>query len=72
MARRSSLLRAMIQAQREAGRKRVAQLREMERAQTQAAKNAEKARRDYERAKIANQKEQARLYTKSRVAHRTS
>jgi restriction system protein len=69
MARRSSLLRTLVQAQREAERKRVAQLREMERAQTKAARNAEKTRRDYERAKIANQKEQVKLYTESRIAH---
>jgi len=56
MTRRSSLLRAMAQAQREAERKRLAQAR----AQTQAQKA-------YERAQIADQKERAKLYTESRV-----
>jgi hypothetical protein len=56
MARRSGLLHAIVQAQREAEKKRVAQLREIERAQTQAAKAAEKARKEYERAVAADQK----------------
>src|SRR6266699_21260 len=56
MTRRSSLLRAMAQAQREAERKRLAQAR----AQTQAQKA-------FERAQIADQKERAKLYTESRV-----
>ncbi|GER91621.1 restriction endonuclease [Dictyobacter vulcani] len=43
-------------------------MRAMESAQTKAAKDAEKARKDYERAKAAGQKEQARLYTESRIA----
>ncbi len=63
MARRSGFLHAMVQAQREAERKRTTQLREMAKAQTQAARTAEKARKDYERAIVANQKERDRLYT---------
>jgi restriction system protein len=61
MARRSSLLRAIAQTQREAERKRLAQAR----AQTQAAKAAAKAQKAYERA---DQKERARLYAESRAA----
>src|SRR5579859_2758257 len=68
MARRSGFLHAMVQAQREAERKRAAQLRGMEKAQTQAARAAEKARKDYERAAIYSQKERARLYIESRMA----
>jgi restriction system protein len=68
MARRSSLLRVMMQAQREAERKRAFQLREMNKTQTETAKAAEKAKKDYEKARIANQKEQAKLYTESRIA----
>lgn len=68
MARRSGLLHAIAQAQREAERKRKAQQREMERAQNQAARAAEKARKDYERAATADQKERAKLYTESRIA----
>jgi restriction system protein len=64
MARRSGLLHAIAQAQREAERKQKAQLREM----NQAARAAEKARKDYERAVTADQKERARLYTESRIA----
>jgi restriction system protein len=68
MARRSGFLQTMVQAQREAERKRTAQLRGMAKAQTQAARAAEKARKDYERAAVADQKERARLYTESRMA----
>ena len=57
MARRSGLLHAIAQAQREAERNRKAQLHEMERAQNEAARAAEKARKDYERAVTADQKE---------------
>src|SRR5258706_5465811 len=64
MARRSGLLHAIAQAQREAERKQKAQLREM----NQAARAAEKARKDYERAVTADQKERARLYTESMIA----
>ena len=45
MARRSGFLQTMVQAQREAERKRIAQLRGIEKAQTQAARAAEKARK---------------------------
>ncbi len=68
MARRSGILRTLVQAQREAERRRVAQLRQQTQLQTQAAKTAEKARKDYERALQADQKERARLYTESRIA----
>ncbi len=68
MARRSGILRTLVQAQREAERRRVAQLRQQAQLQTQAAKTAEKARKDYERALQADQKERARLYTESRIA----
>lgn len=68
MARRGGFLHALAQAQRQAERKRGAQLREAQRTQTQAARAAEKARKEYERARIANQKEQAFLYTQSRAA----
>ena len=64
MARRSGLLRAIAQAQREAERKRIAQTR----AQTQAAKTAAQAQKAYQRAQIADQKERARLYAESRAA----
>lgn len=64
MARRSGLVRAIAQAQREAERKRIAQ----ERAQTQAAKAAAQAQKAYQRAQIADQKERARLYAESRAA----
>jgi restriction system protein len=68
MARRSGLVRVLIQNQREVERRRAAQQREQARLQTQAARAAEKARKDYERAQTANQKEQARLYAESRQA----
>src|SRR5712692_3444823 len=68
MARRSGILRTLVQAQREAERRRVAQLRQQTQLQTQAAKTAEKARKDYERALLADQKERARLYSESRIA----
>jgi restriction system protein len=68
MARRSGLVRVMVQAQHEAERKRQAQLHEMEKARTQTAKAAEKAQKDYEKARITNQKELAKLYIESRIA----
>jgi restriction system protein len=68
MARRSGLVRVLVQSQREAERRRVSQQREQARLQTQAARTAEKARKDYERAVAADQKERARLYTESRQA----
>lgn len=64
MARRSGLVRAIAQAQREAERMRIDQ----ERAQTQAAKAAAQAQKAYQRAQIADQKERARLYAESRAA----
>ncbi len=67
MARKRGVLNALVQAQREAERKRTNQIKEMEKAQTQAAKDAEKTRKDYESARIAGLKEQTRLYTESRV-----
>jgi restriction system protein len=66
MARRSELVRILVQSQREAERKRAAQLREQARLQTQTARAAEKAQKDYEHAVIVDQKERARLYTESR------
>src|SRR5579859_2731341 len=72
MARRSGILRTLVQAQREAERRRIAQLRQQAQLQTQAAKAAEKARKDYERAlqaeQKADQKERTRLYIESRNA----
>lgn len=68
MARRKGFVYALAQAQREAERKRVAQMRALEKAQTQAAREAIRARKEYESALKANQKEQARLYTESRIA----
>ncbi|HEY1352078.1 MAG TPA: hypothetical protein VGF67_20850 [Ktedonobacteraceae bacterium] len=69
MARRSGLVRVLIQSQREAERRRAAWQREQARLQTQAARAAEKARRDYEQAQKADQKERDRLYRESRQAH---
>jgi len=63
--RQKAQMRAALQAQRAAEREQKAQIR----AATQAAKAAEQAQRDYERAQQADQKERARLYTESRVAH---
>jgi restriction system protein len=68
MTRRRSHLQIKIQAQQEAEKRRIAQLNAMKKAQTQAAKSAEKARKDYEQARTAGLKEQARLYTESKVA----
>ncbi len=68
MARRSGLLHALVQAQREAERMHIAQMRKQAQLQTQAERAAEKARKDYERAQLADQKERARLYTDSRIA----
>lgn len=58
----------MIQAQREAERKRAAQQRAMVKAQTQVARAAEKARKDYERALVADQKVRTQVYIESRMA----
>lgn len=58
-------MRTALQAQRAAERAQQAELR----AVTQAARAEEQARRAYERAQQADQKERARLYTESRVAH---
>lgn len=68
MARRSGLLHVMVQAQREAERKRLAQIRAMEKTRTQTAKAAEKAQKDYEKARTANLKEQEKLKLESRAA----
>src|SRR5690242_11832189 len=64
MARRSGLARLMIQAQRDAERRRIAQ----QRAQTQAAKAAIAAQKAYQRALNADKKERERLYTDSRIS----
>src|SRR6185312_16721 len=68
MTRRNGLLQTLVQAQREAEKRRLSQLREIERAQTQAAKAADKAKKDYERSVTANKKERERLYTESQTA----
>jgi restriction system protein len=68
MARRSGLVRLMIQGQREAERRRIAQQRTQEKAQTQAAKAASAAQKAYQRALTADKKERERLYTESRIA----
>jgi len=68
MARRSGLARLMIQGQREAERRRIAQQRTQEKAQTQAAKAASAAQKAYQRALNADKKERERLYTESRIA----
>ncbi|QBD82563.1 restriction endonuclease [Ktedonosporobacter rubrisoli] len=82
MTRRSGLLQALVQAQREAQRRQAAQLRSLEQVQRRqitqlrslekkqekSKKDAEKAQKDYERARIANQKEQEKLYAQSRIA----
>jgi restriction system protein len=68
MARHKGLVQILIQAQRDAERKRILQQNEQAKRQTQAARAVEKARKDYERAKSANEKEQARLYGESRQA----
>lgn len=68
MARQSGLVRAIVQSQREAEKKRVAQQREQAKRQDQAARAAKKARKDYEQAIAADQKERARLYVESRQA----
>lgn len=69
MARRSGLLRVMVQAQREAERKNRNQSHALEKTRTQAARAAEKAQKEYEKARVTNQKEQARLSTESRIAY---
>ena len=75
MARRKSVMSALVQAGHAAERQRATQIR----AQTRAAKEAERAQRAYERAQIQAQKasereqaqlykEQVRLYTEARIA----
>ena len=68
MARRSGLVRLMIQGQREAERRRIAQQRAQEKAQTQAARAASAAQKAYQHALNADKKERERLYTESRIA----
>lgn len=65
MAHRRGNLRTRIQAQREAER----QLRLQTLLQTRAARAAAQAQKAYEHAQHADQKERARLYTESRIAH---
>jgi restriction system protein len=65
MARRRGNLRTRIQAQREAER----QLRLQTLLQTRAARAAAQAQKAYEQAQHADQKERARLYTESQIAH---
>ena len=78
MARRTGLLHAIAQAQRENERRQKAQQRIIANNQSKAAIVAEKARKDYEKALIASQKdyekaqkatqkEQERLYLESRI-----
>ena len=69
MARRRGILRTRIQAQREAERQSLAQQRLLTLLQTQAARAAAQAQKAYEQAQHADQKERARLYTESRIAH---
>src|SRR5260370_15025743 len=69
MARRRGILRTQIQAQREADRQSLAQQRLLTLLQTQAARAAAQAQKAYEQARHADQKERARLYTESRIAH---
>jgi len=64
MARRSGFVRTMVQAQRDAERRRIAQ----QKAQTQAAKAAIAAQKAYQRALNADKKERERLYAESRIA----
>lgn len=64
MARRSGILHAMAQAQREAEKRRIAQMR----AQTQIAREAERAQRAYLNAQKATQRESELLYFESRAA----
>jgi len=68
MARRSGILRTLVQAQREAEQQRLAQQRLQVQLQTQVARAAAQARKAYEQALRADQKERARLYTESRIA----
>lgn len=68
MARRSGFLHAVMQAQKQAERNRIAQINAQQKAQTHAAKAAAKAHKDYENAVKADQKERTRLYTESRIA----
>src|SRR6266699_2853683 len=65
MTRRSGILRA----KREADRQRLAQQRLQVQLQTQVARAAAQARKAYEQALRADQRERARLYIESRIAH---
>ena len=58
----------MVQGQRDAERRRIAQQHALEKAQTQAAKAAIAAQKAYQRALNADKKERERLYTESRIA----
>lgn len=68
MTRKRTIVSMLVQAQREQTKKHAAIIK----SQTQAAKAADKARKEYEKAKkaydSADAKEQARLYTASRIA----
>ncbi|MBV9867173.1 MAG: restriction endonuclease [Abitibacteriaceae bacterium] len=63
MARHRGFLGTLTQIQREVERQAKAQ----QRAQQQEIRAQERARRDYQRAQLADQKEQARFYTESRI-----
>ncbi len=69
MTRRGGFVRAVAQAQRETERRKRQQTLNSIKAQSQAAKIAEQTKKAYERASAAEQKERARLYTESRLAH---
>ena len=71
MARRSGLVRSMIQAQHDAERKRIAQQHALAKTQTQTAKAARAAQKAYQNALNADKKERERLYTESRIAQVT-
>lgn len=64
MARRTGLISALMQANREIQRQQAAQ----ERAAARAVRASIQAQRAYERAQIADQKERARLHVESRMA----
>ena len=68
MARHSGFLHAVMQAQRQAERNRIAQLKAQQRAQSQTVRVAAKAQKEYEKAEKADQKERTRLYGESRMA----
>ena len=69
MTRRGGFVRAVAQAQRETERRKRQQALNSIKAQSQAAKIAEQTKKAYERASATEQKERARLYTESRLAH---